>query len=292
MTKTTLDFIIIGAQKAGTTSLFRYLQPHPEFYLLPEKEAPFFSNDSKYALGWARYLQEHFADAPEARLWGKATPDYMADPRVPERMAALLPEIKLIALLREPVGRAYSHYLMSVRKGIEDRSFAEAVARQLEPDALEEARTHPTPTNSYVVRGEYVRILVPFFERYGAAQIRLFLTNELEEDAYNVVRRIFEFLEVESSFIPPNLDVIYHKGGSERRFPWIDVIKRQPVVRAVWQLLPASRKRAFSYWFHMWNVVPTKDKAAISPVTCDLLKEHYQRELIGLSGLLGYQPEW
>src|SRR4051794_6700075 len=86
----TLDFIIIGAQKSGTTSLYKYLQPHPSIYMLPEKEAPFFSAEALYSRGWEWYRQEFFSQAPPERIWGKATPMYMANLQVPERIHELM----------------------------------------------------------------------------------------------------------------------------------------------------------------------------------------------------------
>src|SRR4051794_29068427 len=68
-----MDFIIIGAQKSGTTSLYKYLQGHPELYLLPEKEAPFFNYDPSFDRGWDWYCKEFFTKAPREKLWGKAT---------------------------------------------------------------------------------------------------------------------------------------------------------------------------------------------------------------------------
>ena len=75
--KETLDFIIIGAQKAGTTSLFEYLRPHPELWLPPGKEAPYFSHDAVIERGWQDYMEKAFAFGDPARKWGTVTPSYM-----------------------------------------------------------------------------------------------------------------------------------------------------------------------------------------------------------------------
>src|SRR5947209_6229116 len=83
-----LDFMVIGAQKSGTTSLHKYLQPHPALHMLPEKEAPFFSNDAWYDRGWPKFSEEFFANAPRDQLRAKVSPIYMADRRVPARVHA------------------------------------------------------------------------------------------------------------------------------------------------------------------------------------------------------------
>jgi hypothetical protein len=146
----TLDFLVIGAHKAGTTALFQYLRRHPQPFLPREKEAGFFSNDYWWDRSWKAFAEEFFDQAPVGALWGKVTPQYMAYPEVPARIRALMPEVKLVAILRNPVDRACSHYRMAVCTLTERCSFEDAaVALQRGPD-------NPT---SYLAMGQYGRIL-------------------------------------------------------------------------------------------------------------------------------------
>ena len=101
-----LDFVVIGASKSGTTSLFHYLGEHPSIWLPPSKDAPFFSADEWFEKGWGWMLEDTFRGAPIDQLWGTVTPRYMEDDRVPERMVGLMPHLKLVALLRNPIDRA------------------------------------------------------------------------------------------------------------------------------------------------------------------------------------------
>ena len=110
-----LDFMIIGAQKSATTALHAYLTEHPRIAMPLAKEAPFFDRGDYGKAAWKAFSEEHFAICGD-RLRGKASPQYMADPRVPGRIAALMPHTKLIAILRDPVDRAYSHYQMARRR--------------------------------------------------------------------------------------------------------------------------------------------------------------------------------
>src|SRR5690349_13410408 len=115
-----LDFIVIGAQKAGTTSLFEYLRRHLEIYLLSHKDAVYFSHDGEWARDWGEYLRHEFRFASPACKWGKVSPTYMVggvydaairdgedrhdDERtVPLRIRDYLPEVRLVAILRDPV---------------------------------------------------------------------------------------------------------------------------------------------------------------------------------------------
>src|SRR5579872_5519596 len=129
--KDTIDFIVIGAQKAGTSSLFEYLRHHPELYLPPGKEQPYFSHEAIRRRGWADYMNKVFFDADPGRKWGTVTPQYMIgglwevsnptpdgesyDERtVPLRIRERAPQARLIAILREPADRARAQHRMAV----------------------------------------------------------------------------------------------------------------------------------------------------------------------------------
>src|SRR4051812_42429120 len=103
------DFLIVGAAKAGTTSLAAYLAEHPDVFMARRKELHFFGREKEYRRGWEWYCS-HFEGAGDARAVGEATPDYMWRERAVERIAQDLPKARIIATLRHPVDRAYSHY--------------------------------------------------------------------------------------------------------------------------------------------------------------------------------------
>jgi hypothetical protein len=293
MSKSALDFVIIGAQKAGTTSLYRYLQPHPQIYMPPEKEAQFFNHDERFAKGWEWYLAEFFAGAPEAKLWGKATPNYLSDPRVPERIREVLPEVRLVALLRDPIERAYSHYAMACRRGAERRSFDQAVGDQLEKQALEEARARPDLTNSYVARGEYGRLLGRYYGLFPQSQVRVFFTEDLSSDPARLVQQTLEFLGADTAFVPSNLGLVYHKGGTKAKVPWLPALRRIRPVRAIWtKLVPWRYRRRLGYWLFQWNAIPDNGQPHLLESTRTLLVGHFEDDVKQLSGLLGRDVPW
>ena len=157
------DYIIIGAQKGGTTSLHRYLTRHPDVGVSLRKEIHFFSSSYDQGLDW--YLA-HFPEPGEFAVVGEASTSYLSDPEVPERVRRAVPNVKLIALLRNPVDRAYSQYQMNVRKGVETLSFEEAIAQ--EPVRLRNAPNRSSELwrfSSYATRGLYAEHL----ERWLAA---------------------------------------------------------------------------------------------------------------------------
>lgn len=130
-------FVIVGAQRCGTTSLYRALTAHPAVLPAARKELQFFSKHFDRGADW--YRAQFPATAP-GQVSGEATPYYLFHPAVPARLAAVAPAARLIVLLRDPVERAYSHYHHEVRRGHETLPFEEALATEAERLAGEEAR--------------------------------------------------------------------------------------------------------------------------------------------------------
>lgn len=181
------DFLIIGAARAGTTTLMQHLVRHPDVLRFPNREVHFFDGP-RYALGtgWYRLQFPTRREVAEARragspaLCGEKSPFYLADPATPARIAEVLPDARFIALLRDPTARAMSHWNIRRRKGVEHRSFESLARGELELlasgrldelDALDD-RFDPgsdddgsdgTPVTgrhgSYLVRGLYGRQL-------------------------------------------------------------------------------------------------------------------------------------
>ena len=286
MGKEVLDFAVIGAQKAGTTSLFKYLEQHPDIYMPKGKEAPFFSSDVMFSRGWKWYLREFFGDAPDDSQWGTASPNYMADPRVPERMLRLLPDVKLVALLRNPIDRAYSQYQMALRSGHETLAFREAIHGLLKPSALEEAREKPTRSNSYIVRGEYGRILAAFCRLFPAEHIAVFFTGQLKHNPKEVLREVLDLLGVRSDYVPPDLGTIYHKGGTKRRLPWLENLMKADKLKDLWRRIPERYRQPFAFWLRQWNAIPDQGGLAVESSVRRLLEEYFEEDTKQLSRLL------
>lgn len=132
------NFLIIGAEKAGTTWLYRQLRSHPEIYMPNTKEVHFFNKYTsqlkerdRYANKDLAFYERYFTKVSGETAVGEATPMYLCDPEAPKRIWKTLGEdVQLVASLRDPVDRAYSHYWMACRKGREARSFAEVIAAE------------------------------------------------------------------------------------------------------------------------------------------------------------------
>ena len=293
-----LHFMIIGAQKSGTTSLHRYLERHPQLYMLPEKEVPFFTNDDYFRKGWKWYSEIFFHDAPLGKHWGKATPHYMTRLDAPHRIFKEMPSIKLIALLRNPVERAFSHYRMMVKLGVESRSFIEVVEEKLEDGKAQSERLFPpgTPENGYLVMGEYGLILQEYFKTFPKDQLLVLFTEDLKKDPAGVLRRAMDFLGLDSRFMPDNLKKLYHVGGTKRRVPMTEKdIANHRLFRKILRLMPrrfrSTFERRFLFWYMIWNTKP-EPGAQLPQEARERLVEFYREDVAKLERLIGQPVPW
>ena len=153
------DFLVLGTQKGGTTSLQQLLGHHPEVFLAAGKEVHYFSLHHDQPLSW---YAAHYATAAADQRCGDITPFYLFHPEIPGRIRALLPQVKLIALLRDPVERALSQVFHARRLGFEPLEPAEALAA--EPARLASGDPFSLQKHSYVARSRYLEQL----QRYEA----------------------------------------------------------------------------------------------------------------------------
>ena len=194
------DFLILGAQKAGTTALYAYLRWHPEITGPSFKEVSFF--DRHYAKG-ERWYRAHMP-VRRRSLVGEASPSYLLHPLAPERVAGMLPGARLIALVRNPVDRAFSHYQHEVALGREPLSFEDAVDREDERMQGELERMLRDPSYfslawwnyTYIARGRYAEQLERWFAAFPREQLLVLFTEELSADTAATYRRVLDFLGV------------------------------------------------------------------------------------------------
>ena len=290
------DFLIIGAQKSGTTTLFQQLSEHSDVHVPPGKEVPFFTRDTVSAEDFQAFMAEHFGAVPQGRLIGKVTPHYLVDGRVPARIATFAPQAKLVAILRDPVDRALSHYRMSVRRELEQRSFDQAVADLLQPDELTRTRTLPAGQTSehqtYVVWGEYGRLLAPYAAQLAAGQMLVLYMSDLETDPEATLRKLCAFLGVAFEQVP-SLGKKMHQGGDRERLPIAKIAKSIGVVRRLWRLMPHRWRSRLLFRIGQWNVVASEASGAeMSPATRAALTAHFTEDGQRLCDLTGEAPPW
>lgn len=191
-------FVIVGASKCGTTTAYRTLTQHPSIAPAWRKEVRYFSVEKNFAsgVGWYR---AHFPFRRSDRLSGEATPQYLAFPQVPERMARIIPSAKLIALLRHPVDRAYSQYQHAVRDGYERRSFETAIAHQ-----LENAQDATGWVTSYLSRGLYLAPLEQLLRVFPREQLLIVRSEDYYDRSTETLATMLEFLGLPERVLQPS----------------------------------------------------------------------------------------
>jgi hypothetical protein len=289
-----LDFLIIGAQKSGTTSLFNYLRAHPEIYMPPGKEVAFFHDDREYVKGKDWYLRRHFADAPLGSKKGEASPHYMLYKCVPQRVHSFFPQIKLIALLRNPIERAYSHYRMAVRRGLEKRTFLQCIVEDAEVGEIPDSRIDHN--KNYFFFGEYGRILSNYFGWFAKDQIKMLFSEDLLRERDHAISGLYQFIGVNPEYLPQNLDRLYHESGVERVPGLTQWLKRQVrglrTTRLGSKLLKRVDVQALLFRVETSiNVKPTNDSGP-SLEARERLAEYYKNDVELLKSVLGATVPW
>lgn len=194
------DFLIIGAMRSGTTSLYSALSAHPEVFVAPGKELRFFDLQYERGMDWYR---EQFQGSEGVVAAGEASQTYMYDPVALERMAAHLPDARLIAILRDPVERAYSHYWLNRSRGREPLAFNEAL--EAEPERLERPSMTDRFFYSYVDRGRYLVQLDRVCSFYDRSDVHVMLFDDLRDHPVQALEGVFRFLGVDERVTSPSV---------------------------------------------------------------------------------------
>jgi hypothetical protein len=186
------SFIIIGGMKCGTSSLFKYLCQHPQLFGSSHKEVRFFAREDFYSQGekWYRAHFPRLQDMPAGSLAFEATPDYLFFPDVASRMAAILPDLKLVALLRNPTERAISHYFHNLKKGREKQDILAAMEHH---EAV------------YKRRGRYKEQIERYYNSFGPDRLKIVESERLFQKPNEALQDVYEFLGIERDFQVPDL---------------------------------------------------------------------------------------
>jgi hypothetical protein len=209
------DFIIIGAQKCGTTTLYNILSDHPNILAATKKEVHFFDGRFTKGMNWYRghfplkLTRDRLSQSlRQPVLTGEASPLYLFHPLAPERIKIVLPGVKMIVILRNPVDRAYSHYQRERRDGFESLSFEEALAHEDERMAGEQEKMLTPGINrsynfshySYKARGLYADQLRLWFSLFPREQFLILRNEDLSANPEETFERVYQFLGIPSWF--------------------------------------------------------------------------------------------
>lgn len=200
------NFFVIGAMKAGTTSLYHYLRAHPEVYLPELKEVDFFTTELNWGKGW-RWYGRQFAPAPDsARALGEASTSYTKHPRytgAPERIGRHLPQAKLIYVVRDPIERMRSHWQHNVTLGEERAPIEQALL------------SNPT----YLDCSRYAMQLERYLDGFAREQALVFTSEELRDARAETVKRVLGFLGVDPDAPIPTLREEFYRTDERSAIP-------------------------------------------------------------------------
>ena len=207
------NFIILGAAKAGTTALFHYLKQHPEIGMSRIKETNYLAlkNDpldfrgpgdadyiKRFTITTESGYHDQFADCSGKRAIGEASPLYLYNPQAPAEIKALVPDARLVVILRNPIDRAYSAFLHLVRDRRETtHDFLEAL--HLEPSRIADHWEHIW---HYVAMGRYADQIERYQALFPRDQIKIYIYRDFRLAPLSIMQDLFRFLEVDPTFIP------------------------------------------------------------------------------------------
>ncbi len=279
------NFFILGAAKAGTTSLHYYLQQHPKVFLSAVKEPNFFGYDPFYAEGIHKYVARHFSCSCGFPARGEATPTYFHQyetviPRMQEAFAAVSP--RFLVILRDPVDRAWSHYLHRKRNCTEPETFERALA--LENERLQQ---NPQAFVGYFRPGLYAKQLTAWFRHFPRDRFLIGLTEDLRAKPTEFISNICSFLGVDP---PAEMDLSEKKNrASEPRIRWLMQLLNRPnlVQRFVKSLLSRHTQLRLSWYIRELNLRPyTKELPRINEETAASLRTLYAEDLERLEEMI------
>lgn len=237
------NFIILGASKSGTSATYEFLKQHEQIYVCPMKETNFFAfygqkpefrgprwDMHKKNIVWTlKRYHEQFDGVTNEIAIGEASPSYLFVSGTAIRIKQLIPDVKLIAILRNPTERAFSSFLMLKRDGLEPcKTLADAIAD--EPRRIHENWFQHT----HIHRGYYGKQLEEYYSRFNQNQIHVCLYDDFIQKPLEIIQSIYRFIGVDDSFVP---DMSKHHNISGiiknpiLRFLWT---KTHPVRRMIW----------------------------------------------------------
>jgi len=277
------NFFIVGAAKSGTTALYRYLRQHPDVYLPDVKEPRYFSytpeDRTRYAGPRAHELIDSvvkdrteyealYATADGARAIGDVSPAYLPSPIAAARIREAAPAARIVAVLRDPVDRAWSHYLDNRAHGLEP-----------EPDFgrvldLQDERRDWWRKWDYIGNGMYAKQLKRYLEAFPAERVRVYLYDDLVDDARGLLGDLLRFLGADPSV---QIDTAGHHNASgiPRNERWARLLRSRAVVR----VMPTDMNRRLRARNRHKPEMPAAARAR--------LRALYEDDVARLEGLIG-----
>ena len=284
------NFIIIGAMKAATTSLYTYLKQHPDIFMSSIKEPKFFNNLEKdpdlqlYAKGMRKIntFKEYYSlveNAKHETVIGEASVSYLFDENCAKLIKKYLPDTKIIAILRQPVDRAYSNFLHAKKADKEEIQFFEQAFEE-----AERKKKKDQPIKYYKEKGYYTEQLKRYYNLFPKENIKVLLFEEITNHPVATSQKIFEFLNIDSNFVPDTSTKVNVSGSPKGFFGWIIMKLRY------YNLIPDVQFSKYLPKFIIkiiFNSAYKKAKPLSVALRKRLTEQFYKEEILNLEKLIG-----
>ena len=286
------NFILIGAAKSGTSSFYNYVKQHPSVYVSPVPKTNFFVSDFvdgearvedldftpeqikkfNFSVTTPEAYQQLFANVPPGKTaLGEISPMYLNSFVAAKKLKASNPDVKLIAMLRNPVDRAYSGYQMQLRQAKEQRDFSS----NLDPEEI------------YIRGGFYYAQLKRFYDVFDSSQIKIFLFEDFKQNARQVIKEMFDFIGVDADF-EPDLETKFNQGGVPNSKGLYSLLFNSPLTaiakNTVTPLLPKKVR------VQLESNIKSNLLSKPEPMTLEtrkILQQMYREDILKLEPLIG-----
>ncbi len=302
------NFLIIGAPKAGTTSVYQYLKEHPQIYLSSMKEPAFFAFEGMKLNYENGPLAGGLGDRPpESRDWyqervgvaistlgeyqalfegvtdeiaiGEASPGYMYFSRSPERIHHYIPEVKLIAILRQPADRAYSSMVHRAQFGLDPQADFSKILEKEDYNIDDEWWGF----NHEIRTGFYYKQLKRYYDRFDRSQIKIYLYEDLQNRPLDLVKEAFQFLGVDETFVP-DVSRKYLVSAVPKNKLWHKLLTQpNPIKELLKTALPENVRKPLGQKLIKKNM----GKPPKPPEVRQKLTEIYKEDILQLQDLIG-----
>ncbi len=282
------NFFIVGTVKGGTTSLYNHLRNHQQVFIPKFKEPHYFAqiNPSKDRLHLLEFIVNQkdylnlYKSAGQYSAIGDASTSYLWSPEAPFRIYEKIPNAKIIILLRDPVIRAHSHYLMDFREGVNNDLFS---VEMLQHD-FEKSKDGFGVSYLYVDMGLYYKQVKRYLEIFGAEHVLILEFNELEKNPRNTLDKVSNFLEIDNQLFE-NIEInkVYNEFKAPRG-TWARKCAAHPWARWIGYNLMSKN---LQWWLYQNIILKSGEKPTIESGVRHYLESVYEPDIISLENLIG-----
>jgi len=280
------NFYIVGAPKAGSSSLYAYLDKHPEIFMSPIKEPNYFSSATipddhlvKPIRDKKKYLNL-FRKAEGKKIIGEASPNYLADPKAAELIHQISPNAKILISLRDPIERLFSNYLMSQRYGTIKSSFHDAILKSKNGQKV-------TYAHLRLERGLYSESVKKYIDTFGKYQVKIIIFEEFVKDIKSTIEDILKFLDVSYDALDLKTE-IYNPYGVLRG-PLASRILKNRTIKNIGEMVFSPSQRKF---LKEKFIIKKQEKPKMDEKDIEILRNFYGKDVKKLEIILNRRVPW